>query len=138
VCGTTASLLLAAECPLVASSPTGTTWVPSTKCAWGHHTPQVSATLNRFPSSSCQPHCARLRFEHTVLCGGKVYVHAVEPSGGAAGSSAAGAARPDIKTLPERDAEGSGQATCIAIAGDFLFYGTSGGKMHMFNLAGVS
>jgi WD repeat-containing protein 19 len=80
----------------------------------------------------------RLGASHAaVLCGGKVYVHAVEPGAAAAGGNSVPAGRTDMKTLPERDAEGSGNATCIAIAGDFLFYGTSGGKMHMFNLAGV-
>ena len=67
-----------------------------------------------------------------MLCSGRVYVHAVE--GGGSGGGTTG--RPDTKTLPERDADGGGKATCIAIAGDFLFYGTSLGKVHMFSMSG--
>lgn len=64
-------------------------------------------------------------FHAAALVAGSILVHAIEPRQGLAGSGG-------MKRLPERD-DGI-KATCLAIAGDFLFYGTSSGTLHIFSL----
>lgn len=86
----------------------------------------------------------KLADKHAIVrCGGRLYVHELVPptaaggatGGGAAagGAGSAAAAAMTVTVLPQRE-DGS-LVTCAAVAGSFLVYGTSGGRVELFSLA---
>lgn len=68
-----------------------------------------------------------------VLCQGRIFVHRVEAPAATGQRGAPPPPDAGMRTLPEGD--GAPAATCIAIADDYLVYGTTAGTVCMFNLA---
>lgn len=81
----------------------------------------------------------RLADKHAIVrCSGRLYIHELTAAAGGAGSSAAsagaaGAVGGSMTVLPQRE-DGS-LITCAAVAGGFVVYGTSAGRVDLFSLA---
>jgi WD repeat-containing protein 19 len=62
-----------------------------------------------------------------VLCSGRLFIHAIEPSAGSAGSGS-------MRQLPEEGSGSVAQVCCACLGGELLFYGTSSGSVQAFSL----